>query len=146
MIQTRDEVSNHDLLVAGSSNVLERGTEISPLIMSNMIQTRDEISSTHDSPIAGSSNAFERNTHTLPETEWNNIQRVDEVSVLLQVVLLAIREDCTRWYMDLKSQNYQLFLVDVKSCHQFVLQINAKMMMICSVGSFSRIKRKRAQS
>ncbi|KAL0701536.1 hypothetical protein Bca4012_057658 [Brassica carinata] len=80
MIQTRDEVSNHDLLVAGSSNVLERGTEISPLIMSNMIQTRDEISSTHDSPIAGSSNAFERNTHTLPETEWNNIQRVDEVS------------------------------------------------------------------
>ncbi|CAF1764372.1 unnamed protein product [Brassica napus] len=39
--------------------MLQRGTQKSPLIMSNMIQTQDEISSTHDSPIAGSSNVFE---------------------------------------------------------------------------------------
>ncbi|KAL0702481.1 hypothetical protein Bca4012_058603 [Brassica carinata] len=59
---------------------IKRKAQISPLIISNMMQTRDEISSTHDSPIAGSSNAFERGTHTHPETEWNNIHRVDEVS------------------------------------------------------------------
>lgn len=34
-------------------------TQISPLIMSNMIQTRDEIYSTHELPIAESSNVFE---------------------------------------------------------------------------------------
>ncbi|WZZ86725.1 hypothetical protein YC2023_115304 [Brassica napus] len=40
--------------------MFQRGTQILPLIMSNMIQTRDdEISNTHDSPIVGSSNAFE---------------------------------------------------------------------------------------
>ena len=39
--------------------MFQRKAQISPLIISNMMQTRDEISSTHDSPIAGSSNAFE---------------------------------------------------------------------------------------
>lgn len=39
--------------------MFQTGTQKSPLIMSNMIQTQDEISSTHDSPIAGSSNVFE---------------------------------------------------------------------------------------
>ncbi|WZZ41514.1 hypothetical protein YC2023_037773 [Brassica napus] len=60
-IKTRDEVLiTHDLHIARNSNLLERGAQILPLIMSNMIQTRDgEISSTHDSPIVGSSNAFE---------------------------------------------------------------------------------------
>ncbi|WZY94834.1 hypothetical protein YC2023_067163 [Brassica napus] len=79
MIQPRGGNSNHDLSIAGTSNP-RRGTQKSPLIMSNMIQTQDEISSTHDSPIAGSSNVFERGTKTHAETEWNSIQRVDEVS------------------------------------------------------------------
>ncbi|KAH0857686.1 hypothetical protein HID58_085947, partial [Brassica napus] len=108
MIQTRDKVLiTHDLPIAVNSNPLKRktqispmirsnirGTQILPLIMSNMIQTRDdEISNTHDSPIVGSSNAFE---------------------VFFKTPTLT--EDCTRWdllYMDLKSQNYHSFLVDV---------------------------------
>ncbi|KAH0890619.1 hypothetical protein HID58_053048, partial [Brassica napus] len=82
LLETRDEVLiTYDLPIAGSRNFFQRGAQILPLIMSNMIQTRDgEISSTHDSPIVGSSNAFERGTQTHPETEWNNIHRVDEVS------------------------------------------------------------------
>ena len=39
--------------------MFQRETQKSSLIMSNMIQTQDEISSTHDSPIAGSINVFE---------------------------------------------------------------------------------------
>ncbi|KAH0902805.1 hypothetical protein HID58_042308, partial [Brassica napus] len=137
-IKSRGEVLiNHDLPIAGNSNPLERETQISLMIVSNMVQTQDEvlitndlpiagsrnfcqtqdeISSTHDSPIARSSNVFERGKKTHPETKWNNIQRVYEVSgiqllvleivlFILQVVLLAIREDWTRWdllYMGLE--------------------------------------------
>ncbi|KAH0880646.1 hypothetical protein HID58_068040, partial [Brassica napus] len=75
---TQDEVLiTNDLPMVGSRNLCQRGTQKSPLIMSNMMQTQDEISSTHDSSIAGSSN---RGTETHPKTEWNIIQRVDEVS------------------------------------------------------------------
>ncbi|CAH8362456.1 unnamed protein product, partial [Eruca vesicaria subsp. sativa] len=63
----------HDLPNAG-------GTQLSPLIMPNLTQTRDELSSNRNSPIARSSSAFERGTQFLPETEWNNIQRVDDLS------------------------------------------------------------------
>ncbi|CAF2337653.1 unnamed protein product, partial [Brassica napus] len=97
-------------------------------------------------------------TKTHAETEWNSIQRVDEVSVynilvlatvlfLLQVVLLAIREDWTRLdllYMGLESQNCHLSPVDVveKAWEKISCLPVVVMMMICSAGSFSRIKRK----
>ncbi|KAH0873738.1 hypothetical protein HID58_071100, partial [Brassica napus] len=86
IVSNMDEVLiTNDLPIADSRNfcqvfMFQRGTQNSPLIMSNMIQTQDEIFSTHDSPIAGSSNVFERGTKTHPMTEWNNIQRVDKVS------------------------------------------------------------------
>ncbi|KAH0892124.1 hypothetical protein HID58_054553 [Brassica napus] len=143
MVQTHDEVLiTNDLPIAGSRNFCQRGTQKSPLIMSNMIQTQDEISSTHDSPIAGSSNVFEvlfkaltvtfiiireeqKYTWRLNETTFKeltkslvyNILVLDTILFLLQVVLLAIREDWTRWddllYMSVESQNCHLFLVDV---------------------------------
>ncbi|KAH0859955.1 hypothetical protein HID58_088216, partial [Brassica napus] len=153
MIQSRGEVLiNHDLPIAENSNPLEykflsgiydtfnvynnlikykRGTQKSPLIMSNMIQTQDEISITHDSPIAGSSNVFEvlfktltltfiiireeqKHTRRLNETTFReltkslvyNILVLETVLFLLQVVLLAIRDDWTRWdllYMGLEN-------------------------------------------
>ncbi|CAH8282618.1 unnamed protein product [Eruca vesicaria subsp. sativa] len=51
--ETRNEVLiTHDLPNAG-------GTQLSPLIMPNLTQTRDELSSNRYSPIARSSSAFE---------------------------------------------------------------------------------------
>ncbi|CAN6886361.1 unnamed protein product, partial [Brassica oleracea] len=40
MIQSRGEaLMNHDLPIAGNSNPLEKETQISPMIVSNMVQT-----------------------------------------------------------------------------------------------------------
>ncbi|CAH8392526.1 unnamed protein product [Eruca vesicaria subsp. sativa] len=97
LTQARDELSsNRNLPIARSSSAFEKetrnevlithdlpnagGTQLSPLIMPNLTQTRDELSSNRNSPIARSSSAFERGTQFLPETEWNNIQRVGELS------------------------------------------------------------------
>ncbi|KAF3529814.1 hypothetical protein DY000_02039192 [Brassica cretica] len=52
-IKSRGEVFiNHDLPIAGNSNPLERETQISPMIVSNMVQTQDEVLITNDLPIA----------------------------------------------------------------------------------------------
>ncbi|CAH8389169.1 unnamed protein product [Eruca vesicaria subsp. sativa] len=54
--ETRNEVLiTHDFPNAG-------GTQLSPLIMPNLTQTRDELSSNRNSPIARSSSAFEKET------------------------------------------------------------------------------------
>ncbi|CAF1912847.1 unnamed protein product, partial [Brassica rapa] len=76
-----------------------------------------------------------------------NILVLATVLFLLQVVLLAIREDWTRLdllYMGLESQNCHLSPVDVveKAWEKISCLPVVVMMMICSAGSFSRIKRK----
>ncbi|CAN7047356.1 unnamed protein product [Brassica rapa subsp. trilocularis] len=43
MIQSRGEVLiNHDLPIVGNSNPLERKSQISPMIVSNMVRTQDK--------------------------------------------------------------------------------------------------------
>ncbi|CAF1701873.1 unnamed protein product, partial [Brassica napus] len=75
-----------------------------------------------------------------------NILVLATVLFLLQVVLLAIREDWTRLdllYMGLESQNCHLSPVDVEKAWEKISCLPVVvMMMICSMGSFSRIKRK----
>ncbi|KAG5392908.1 hypothetical protein IGI04_022871, partial [Brassica rapa subsp. trilocularis] len=58
---------------------IKRRTQLSPMIMSNMIQPRGG-NSNHDLPIAGTSNPRERGTQKSPLIMSNMIQTQDEIS------------------------------------------------------------------
>ncbi|CAH8389674.1 unnamed protein product [Eruca vesicaria subsp. sativa] len=60
---------------------LKKGTQILPMIVSNMIQTRDDVLISHVLPIAGNSNPLERETQISPTIASNMTQTRDEVLI-----------------------------------------------------------------
>ncbi|KAH0859741.1 LOW QUALITY PROTEIN: hypothetical protein HID58_088002, partial [Brassica napus] len=73
---------------------IKRRTQLSPIIVSNMIQSRGEVLINHDLPIAGNSNPFERETQISPMIVSNMIQ--DEVLITNDLPIAGSRNLCQR--------------------------------------------------
>ncbi|WZZ64131.1 hypothetical protein YC2023_075501 [Brassica napus] len=71
-------------------------TQLSPMIVSNMIQSRGEALINHYLPIAGNSNPLERETHISPMIVSNMVQTQDEVLITNDLSIAGSRNFCQR--------------------------------------------------
>uniref|UniRef100_A0A0D3E5L8 Uncharacterized protein n=1 Tax=Brassica oleracea var. oleracea TaxID=109376 RepID=A0A0D3E5L8_BRAOL len=75
---------------------IKRRTQLSPMIVSNMIETRGEVLINHDLPIAGNSNPLERKTQISPMIVSNMVQTQDEVLITNDLPFAGSRNCCQR--------------------------------------------------
>ncbi|KAH0899240.1 hypothetical protein HID58_048808, partial [Brassica napus] len=75
---------------------IKRRTQLSPMIVSNMIQSRGEVLINHDLPIAGNNNPLERETQISPMIVSNMVQTHDEVLITNDLPIAGSRNLCQR--------------------------------------------------
>ncbi|CDY29150.1 BnaC09g15470D [Brassica napus] len=75
---------------------IKRRTQLSPMIVSNMIQSQGEVLINHDMPIAGNSNPLERKTQISPMIVSNMVQTQDEVLITNDLPFAGSRNCCQR--------------------------------------------------
>ncbi|KAH0884157.1 hypothetical protein HID58_060253, partial [Brassica napus] len=75
---------------------IKRRTQLSLMIVSNMIQSRGEVLINHDLPIAENSNPLKRETQISPKIVSNMVQTQDEVLITNDLPIAGSRNFCQR--------------------------------------------------
>ncbi|WZZ51392.1 hypothetical protein YC2023_051499 [Brassica napus] len=78
------------------SDDFDRRTQLSLMIVSNMIQSRGEVLINHDLPIAENSNPLKRETQISPKIVSNMVQTQDEVLITNDLPIAGSRNFCQR--------------------------------------------------